>query len=101
MTEIDIVAKTMTEITNMIGNVKTNPMSIIEILINSIKYNPTAWIVSTAILIVSVFALTYGLMTRRKDYILLTFFLLVVGTGLALLFYVSALSGFKIEFIKW
>jgi len=72
---------------------------IIEILINSIKFNPTAWVVSIAILIVSVFAFTYGCLTSRKDYIILTFFLLTVGTALTLLFYVSALSGFKIEFI--
>jgi hypothetical protein len=72
---------------------------IIDILINSIKYNPTAWVISIAILIVSVFAFTYGCLTSRKDYILLTLFLLTVGTALTLLFYVSALSGFKIEFI--
>jgi hypothetical protein len=101
MTEIDIVTKTMTEITAMISNVKTNPMSIIEVLINSIRYNPTAWIVSTAILIMSVFVFAYGLLARRKDYIIVAFFLLVVGTSLALLFYVSAVSGHKIELIRW
>jgi hypothetical protein len=89
----------MTEIEILISNIINNPLSLINILINSIKYNPTAWVVSIAILIVSVFAFTYGCLTSRKDYIILTFFLLTVGTALTLLFYVSALSGFKIEFI--
>lgn len=89
----------MTEIEILISNIINNPVSFIEILINSIKYNPTAWVVSIAILIVSLFAFTYGCLTSRKDYIILTFFLLSVGTALTLLFYVSALSGFKIEFI--
>jgi hypothetical protein len=100
MTEIDIMTKIMTEIEILISNIKNNPVSLIEILINSIKDNPTASVVSIAILIVSVFTFTYGLLARRKDYFALTFFLLFVGTALILLFYISAVSGFKIEFIK-
>jgi hypothetical protein len=89
----------MTEIEILISNIINNPLSLINILINSIKYNPTAWVVFIAILIVSVFAFTYGCLTRRKDYIILTLFLLSAETALILLFNVSALSGFKIEFI--
>jgi hypothetical protein len=89
----------MTEIEILISNIINNPLSLINILINSIKYNPTAWVVFIAILIVSVFAFTYGCLTRRKDYIILTLFLLSAETALILLFNISALSGFKIEFI--
>ena len=89
----------MTEIEILISNIINNPVSLIEILINSIKYNPTAWVVFFTILIVSVLTFTYWCLTRRRDYIVLTFFLLSVGTALTLLFYISALSGFKIEFI--
>lgn len=89
----------MTEIENLISNIINNPELLIDILIKSIKYNPTAWVVFFAILIVSVFSFTYGCLTRKKDYIILTLFLLSVETALILLFNVSALSGFKIEFI--
>lgn len=100
MVEVDDVKVIIAEIGILASSVKIDPMSIIEFLINSIKDNPTAWIVSIAILITSVFTFTYGLLVRRKDYIALTFFLLCMGTSLALLFYVSASSGFKIEFIR-
>lgn len=89
----------MTEIEILISNIINNPVSLIDILINSIKYNPAAWVIFFAIMIVSVFTFTYGCLTRRRDYIVLTFFLLSVGTALTLLFHISALSGFKIEFI--
>ena len=100
MTEINIVTNIMTEVEILISSIKNNPASLIEILIHSIKDNPTAWVASISILVVSVFAFTYGLLVRRKDYLVLAFFLIFVGTGLALFFYVSALSGFKIEIIK-
>jgi hypothetical protein len=101
MAEIDSTAKVTVEIGNMISSIKNNPVSIVEIVVDSIKYNPTAWVASIIILIVAILTLIYGLWTRRKDYIIITFFLLLLDGGLVIFFYVSAISGNKIEFIRW
>lgn len=101
MAEIDIVTSLTVEIGTLMSSIKNNPVSIVEIVINSIRYNPTAWVVSIVVLIIAVLALIYGIWTRRKDYIVVTIFLLIVQFGLVALFYISAISGHKIEFISW
>jgi hypothetical protein len=101
MAEIDIVTSLTAEIGTLVSSVKNNPVSIVEIVINSIKYNPTAWAVSIVLLSIAVLTLICGLWTRRKDYIVVTIFLLIVQFGLTVLFYISAVSGNKIEFISW
>lgn len=100
MTEIDIMTKITIDIGTLISGIKDNPVSIIEIVINSIKYNPTMWIVSIFMLIIAVITFMYGFWLRRKDYIICTIFLLILNFGLIILFYVSALTGHKIEFLS-
>lgn len=100
MTEMDIMTSATAEIGALVSSIKNNPVSIIEIVINSIKYNPTAWAICIIVLIASVCVFLYGVFLKRKDYIVLTIFLLIVQFGLIAFFYISALSGHKFEFIK-
>jgi len=56
----------MTEIEILISNIINNPVSLIEILINSIKYNPAAWVIFFAILIASVFYFHIWMFNKKK-----------------------------------